>query len=527
MSQTLRCPECDTVFGVRPGESTSCPQCDWPGWGALRRNPSDRHFRQLEQRFLSGDEKAAIPYGYELLRRGIIDVPTTMKELRSLRNTYNSAAIPALGLALGSNSSSFYICYHAARMLGGIGDPRAVPALEAALNDVREGVRSVSAWALGRIGDPKAIPALEAALNDADEEVRNWAAEALDMIGDSKSLRRNPLPQSIVDEIPQFDDDEYHVLSVIFDDYWDDIAAFAKKHRLAMPQQYLGAGCTGVALIAGSRVMKILTEALHKPGTPTDDLGFARYLAATPLPGFARVYAVMELNIRYWQGEFLEHIKGFAADIAGIELDELDIIQNRYLREAFNDEMMRTRGKDLGPGFNSKRFWNRRIKKLAKQITPTWIVWLEKLQDADDSVSALAKHYRTTKHRIQKQLYQVTDYTEAAMEAFGLDISEEEQVKEGSWYVMRGSGNVPRDLDDIGQKMSWEEYDAAKQEVHEYLDEALAAAPLFSDIITSLKVLLDDDVIISDLRADNIGLKRVGKRLVPTVFDAIIHPLNP
>jgi epoxyqueuosine reductase len=51
---------------------------------------------------------------------------------------------------------------NAAIALGNIGDPDAVPALSAALNDPEEVVRAHAAWALGRIGGSAARSALEA-----------------------------------------------------------------------------------------------------------------------------------------------------------------------------------------------------------------------------------------------------------------------------------------------------------------------------------------------------------------------------
>jgi len=69
----------------------------------------------------------------------------------------------------------------AAKALGEIRDPAAVPALEKALvDDEAWGVRIAAAKALGEIRDPAAVPALEKALGDDEaREVREAAAAAL------------------------------------------------------------------------------------------------------------------------------------------------------------------------------------------------------------------------------------------------------------------------------------------------------------------------------------------------------------
>lgn len=73
---------------------------------------------------------------------------------------------------------------NAAVVLGNLGDPRAVPALERALDDADPLVRSHAAWALGRIGGHRASQALSAALQrESDPVVRQELVMALNRTG--------------------------------------------------------------------------------------------------------------------------------------------------------------------------------------------------------------------------------------------------------------------------------------------------------------------------------------------------------
>ena len=74
----------------------------------------------------------------------------------------------------------------AAKKLGKLEDPRAVPALVGALrSDPEEDVREEAAEALGRIGDPSALSALRwAARRDREDDVRKEARKAIKKITD-------------------------------------------------------------------------------------------------------------------------------------------------------------------------------------------------------------------------------------------------------------------------------------------------------------------------------------------------------
>jgi epoxyqueuosine reductase len=73
--------------------------------------------------------------------------------------------------------------------LGNIGDPIAVPALTAALNDKESLVRGHAAWALGRIGGKEARTALAMAqVADTDVAVREEARYALALCDEQDTL---------------------------------------------------------------------------------------------------------------------------------------------------------------------------------------------------------------------------------------------------------------------------------------------------------------------------------------------------
>ena len=98
------------------------------------------------------------------------------------------AAVDALGPAaeqelIGALSSGDHaVAEAAAGELGGSGSKKAVEPLIAALK-TWDSRRYVAAWALGEIQDPRAIPALVAALGDANLEVAKYATRSLIQFG--------------------------------------------------------------------------------------------------------------------------------------------------------------------------------------------------------------------------------------------------------------------------------------------------------------------------------------------------------
>jgi epoxyqueuosine reductase len=64
--------------------------------------------------------------------------------------------------------------------LGNLQDPRAIPALQAALGDPEPLIRGHAAWALGRVGGSAVPQALRAVLlTESDAEVRTEISAAL------------------------------------------------------------------------------------------------------------------------------------------------------------------------------------------------------------------------------------------------------------------------------------------------------------------------------------------------------------
>jgi HEAT repeat protein len=74
--------------------------------------------------------------------------------------------------------------------LAKVGDPAAMPALLAALNDPEIPVRRDAVWAVGRLGGgtSNTLDKLSGALKDADPSVRYWAACSLERLGAGERL---------------------------------------------------------------------------------------------------------------------------------------------------------------------------------------------------------------------------------------------------------------------------------------------------------------------------------------------------
>jgi HEAT repeat protein len=73
--------------------------------------------------------------------------------------------------------------------MGQLGDPRAVPALIAGLNDTEIDNQIYNMWALGSIGDSSAVPDITRKLEAQDPAVRRTAAYVLGALKDPRAIR--------------------------------------------------------------------------------------------------------------------------------------------------------------------------------------------------------------------------------------------------------------------------------------------------------------------------------------------------
>lgn len=101
------------------------------------------------------------------------------------------------------------------KSLAELGDKKAVEALiEALKNDERQSVRKEAAIALGKIGDKRAVLPLIEALKDVSYEVKWGAAVALGMLGDSRAVK--PLTEILKKlQNKRLKDDEYNVKKAV------------------------------------------------------------------------------------------------------------------------------------------------------------------------------------------------------------------------------------------------------------------------------------------------------------------------
>ena len=101
------------------------------------------------------------------------------------------------------NSNSEKVRYNAARVLGELGDSRAVePLIDVLKNDKNGSVRLYAARALGELGDAGAtIPLIESLREDRNVDVRVRAARALGRLGGEEVVE--PLVEALSDENSQ------------------------------------------------------------------------------------------------------------------------------------------------------------------------------------------------------------------------------------------------------------------------------------------------------------------------------------
>ena len=84
---------------------------------------------------------------------------------------------------LYNNTSEWLIQLSIVAALGEMGDPKAFPILEKALNSEHELIQTMAIGALGELGDKRAIPLLLPYVSNADWQVRYRVAQALVRLG--------------------------------------------------------------------------------------------------------------------------------------------------------------------------------------------------------------------------------------------------------------------------------------------------------------------------------------------------------
>jgi HEAT repeat protein len=88
------------------------------------------------------------------------------------------------------SGEDWMVRWHAAKLLGRLGDPTATPALMPRVDDVRPEVRLAALEALRQLADPAGEPALAACLHDASWHMRMGAVEALGALDTPSALAR-------------------------------------------------------------------------------------------------------------------------------------------------------------------------------------------------------------------------------------------------------------------------------------------------------------------------------------------------
>lgn len=123
---------------------------------------------------LGKNSEAAVPLLIDALKDEDADIRRDASW--NLGNLGDERAIPFLAEALKEEDEE--VRFHVARNVGKFGES-AVPYMLDAIDDPDEHVRRYAAWILGNIGDERAVPALEKALEDKSSYVRKGAEQAL------------------------------------------------------------------------------------------------------------------------------------------------------------------------------------------------------------------------------------------------------------------------------------------------------------------------------------------------------------
>ena len=170
-------------------------------------------FDSLAHRFLEGfaseQQKAILaltrylePEALEILLTALAsdNMDVVPNAAVALGNLGDAQAIPTLLKAFGEWSGDLQVTIGTA--IGQIADQRAVVPFSNVLDSAAEdAVRGVAAWGLGRIGDPQAIPVLQASIEDEDWTVALNSIEALG------KLKATEAVTSLVVLLDDMDDD--------------------------------------------------------------------------------------------------------------------------------------------------------------------------------------------------------------------------------------------------------------------------------------------------------------------------------
>ncbi len=112
------------------------------------------------------------------------------KRLPTLKDPAEKAAFSeaALKAFQGAENDDPRVRRYLTLVLGRLGDPHAVPLLEAALEDKDAETRLYALWALALIGDPKSAPKVRPLLESEDPGVRKTAAYAAGRMEDGEAV---------------------------------------------------------------------------------------------------------------------------------------------------------------------------------------------------------------------------------------------------------------------------------------------------------------------------------------------------
>jgi HEAT repeat protein len=146
---------------------------------------------------LACGERSPEPYFSQLRSRDAQERTVAANKL--LR--YGAEVVPRL--IKESQSGYIRVRFEVVKLLGRIGDRRAVPGLEIRLDDTSSNVAQAAAWALGRIADPAALPALLAYSRDLSKGVRKEVVGSLGFcsVGADSAIAAGGLDAALLDSV--------------------------------------------------------------------------------------------------------------------------------------------------------------------------------------------------------------------------------------------------------------------------------------------------------------------------------------